>query len=178
MTRHLSHHHNNMSNIQKRAMNIWRWIIFYRDAIICAKHLYVTPDRLSMITELKSIKDIIGTYHYSRAFTKEELEFIAKSIWWLGWSTALFGFGFIFGCFGMESPSQAFLREYNPIRSILYNAQRISCSICLGPFHSKQHTCEFGPCGHYFHTECLQSWLKVCHEKISCPVCRGTATLG
>lgn len=165
-----------MSNMKKRIINVWQWIIFYKDAIICAKHLYVTPGQLNMITELKSVKYIIGRHHYSRSFTNDELVFIAQSLWWLGWSSALFGFAFVFGFFGTESPSQAFLREYNPIRSILYSAHRIHCPICLGPFHSNQHTCEFGPCGHYFHTDCLRTWLQVRQTTISCPVCRSTST--
>lgn len=162
--------------VLQRFQNAYHWLVFYKDAIMCAKILYVSKDKkrdLPKILQLESIKKMIGSHHYESPFTHEELRYIAESIWFLGWTTALFGFAFMFGFFGYESPEQAFKRECNPIRSLLYSRHNICCSICLGPFEPGQRTQEILPCRHYFHANCLEQWL-ASHD--SCPLCRCTAT--
>tara|TARA_R110002050_G_scaffold278936_4_gene425236 strand:+ start:1908 stop:2309 length:402 start_codon:yes stop_codon:yes gene_type:complete len=41
------------------------------------------------------------------------------------------------------------------------------CIICLQQYELDEHLL-FLPCNHYFHEECIRSWLK---EKKSCPLC-------
>jgi hypothetical protein len=154
--------------MRNRLYNAFLWLIFYKDAFLCAKARYFTRKALPDIPQLYSVKTMIGVHHH-RAFTEKELEFIAESIWWLGWSTALMGFAFFFGFFGFESPAQAFKREYNPIRSILCARQNICCPICLGAFAPDHPITEISPCGHYFHRACLNQWA---HVNTSCPLCR------
>jgi hypothetical protein len=45
-------------------------------------------------------------------------------------------------------------------------AHRSDCPICLNPFEKEA---KFMPCGHYFHEDCLLTWLQQHH---TCPDCR------
>ena len=42
------------------------------------------------------------------------------------------------------------------------------CSICLDVFKCRQH-CARLQCGHVFHRQCIDSWLKM---QVHCPICR------
>lgn len=159
--------------ICQRLRNAYWWLVFYKDAVMCAKYLYTSEARnLNKVVQLSSVKKMIGTYYYQESFTEQELRFIAESMWWLGWVTSLFGFAFMFGFFGYESPEQAFHRDYNPIRSLLYSKHKICCSICLDTFQPDHRTHEVTPCQHYFHAHCLNKWLE---SHNSCPICRCAA---
>ena len=43
-----------------------------------------------------------------------------------------------------------------------------NCSICLGPMRKKDNLRAL-KCGHVFHADCIESWLKKSNE---CPICR------
>jgi hypothetical protein len=43
------------------------------------------------------------------------------------------------------------------------------CSICMDPYEPTTMV-KLLPCGHYFHTMCIDKWLKECDFK--CPICR------
>lgn len=43
------------------------------------------------------------------------------------------------------------------------------CNVCLEHYAPGNSVTKL-PCNHYFHTECIRSWL--CGEKINCPMCR------
>ena len=46
----------------------------------------------------------------------------------------------------------------------------IDCVICMSPVDYNDPTKRMvTPCGHFFHPECLERWLKV---KMECPTCR------
>lgn len=43
------------------------------------------------------------------------------------------------------------------------------CPICILKLSKEESVREIGDCGHVFHSECLEAWLKV---KPQCPVCK------
>ena len=143
-------------------------MVFYKDALLCARCIYLVPLELPHITQLSSVKDMIGTYHF-HSFNNDDLMLIARSIWMFGWGSALCGFAFCFGFFGTESPLQAFTCEINPIRSMIYKRQNIVCAVCLGNFEAHHPTHVVQQCGHYYHTPCLEKWHAF---SLSCPLCR------
>uniref|UniRef100_A0A915EAH8 RING-type domain-containing protein n=1 Tax=Ditylenchus dipsaci TaxID=166011 RepID=A0A915EAH8_9BILA len=46
--------------------------------------------------------------------------------------------------------------------------KKLECLICLGDKHSSVE-CKVLDCGHAFHEECAEKWLK---ESSTCPICR------
>nr|GLL34910.1 probable E3 ubiquitin-protein ligase XERICO [Ipomoea trifida] len=74
------------------------------------------------------------------------------------------------------TPSESYIEEFRsrtpPIR---YDAMCISnnpeqeCSVCLAEFKPDAEINQL-PCGHVFHTACLEKWLK--YWNVTCPLCR------
>ena len=50
-------------------------------------------------------------------------------------------------------------------------AQQQCCSICLGEFQEGDKVKALPRCGHGFHPECVDAWLRA---RASCPLCRDT----
>lgn len=50
---------------------------------------------------------------------------------------------------------------------IQYEGQE--CAICLAPFEADMQAIQFKKCRHVFHTDCLESWLKI---NPICPMCK------
>lgn len=50
-------------------------------------------------------------------------------------------------------------------------AQQQCCSICLGEFQEGDKVKALPRCGHGFHPECVDAWLRA---RVSCPLCRDT----
>ena len=80
----------------------------------------------------------------------------------------------LFGCVGLINllidnlHKILFIEDYIDEMVNLYSpvcANNVNCSICLEEY------CNIvtNNCKHYFHKECLQSWLK---KQLSCPLCR------
>ncbi|KAK9715943.1 hypothetical protein RND81_06G200300 [Saponaria officinalis] len=44
-----------------------------------------------------------------------------------------------------------------------------SCTVCLGEYKGSEMVRELGECGHVFHVECVDSWLRL---NPTCPLCR------
>ncbi|KAK9716093.1 hypothetical protein RND81_06G210900 [Saponaria officinalis] len=44
-----------------------------------------------------------------------------------------------------------------------------SCTVCLGEYKGSEMVRELGECGHVFHVECVDSWLRL---SPTCPLCR------
>lgn len=51
----------------------------------------------------------------------------------------------------------------------LRNREQANCSICTEPMISNLSTT---PCGHLFHTSCLQTWMNQGTNQHRCPICR------
>jgi hypothetical protein len=49
-----------------------------------------------------------------------------------------------------------------------------SCSVCLGDYQPEQEVMTL-PCEHFFHSICVQEWLKISQL---CPMCRGNVVQG
>ncbi|CAM0882988.1 unnamed protein product [Alopecurus aequalis] len=49
------------------------------------------------------------------------------------------------------------------------------CSICLGEFAEGEQVKALPRCGHCFHPECVDAWLR---SRPSCPLCRGSLLAG
>ena len=49
----------------------------------------------------------------------------------------------------------------------------ISCSICLGDINLFDKEVSITKCGHFFHANCLNSWLA---QQMNCPECRTIVT--
>lgn len=47
----------------------------------------------------------------------------------------------------------------------------IICSICLGDYKDSEWLRLLPHCGHFFHKECIDTWLRL---KLSCPMCRNS----
>ena len=62
-----------------------------------------------------------------------------------------------------------------PVIFSLSAIMNIACSTCLESFTEK---CEVSstPCGHVFHTKCIESWFR--KDKNTCPQCRKWCTIG
>lgn len=43
------------------------------------------------------------------------------------------------------------------------------CTICLEPYDSEKKIIKFNKCSHFFHSVCIENWLKL---KSSCPLCK------
>ena len=78
---------------------------------------------------------------------------------------------------GMNSGSTSELSddEISHIPSMQIESQHTEdmaqCSICLVNFKENEIVRRL-PCKHYFHTDCICTWLR---QKSTCPVCRGVA---
>ncbi|KAJ8750157.1 hypothetical protein K2173_014072 [Erythroxylum novogranatense] len=48
---------------------------------------------------------------------------------------------------------------------------QMECAICLGEFEEKESVKMIPSCEHIFHSDCIDTWLKL---HVTCPVCRGT----
>ena len=51
----------------------------------------------------------------------------------------------------------------------------VSCSVCLGNINLFDKEASILNCGHFFHDNCLNDWLK---EQMNCPERRATVTRG
>lgn len=49
-------------------------------------------------------------------------------------------------------------------------ADAAQCPICLGEFEEGEEVKALPPCGHRFHPECVDAWLR---SQPTCPLCRG-----
>ncbi|KAM0847182.1 hypothetical protein ACQ4PT_055174 [Festuca glaucescens] len=49
-------------------------------------------------------------------------------------------------------------------------ADAAQCSICLGEFEEGEQVKALPPCGHRFHPDCVDAWLR---SRATCPLCRG-----
>ncbi len=71
--------------------------------------------------------------------------------------------------------------EINNLKQIVFNNDTIAegkhqkCTICLGPYE-KDEKLTILPCGHGFHTNCINNWLKEYSYK--CPICRSESGSG
>ena len=71
--------------------------------------------------------------------------------------------------------------EINNLKQIVFNDDTIAegkhqkCTICLGPYE-KDEKLTILPCGHGFHTNCINNWLKEYSYK--CPICRSETGSG
>lgn len=45
------------------------------------------------------------------------------------------------------------------------------CSVCLGTIVPTSGTRKL-PCGHEFHSKCIERWKRTCHGDPTCPMCR------
>lgn len=52
---------------------------------------------------------------------------------------------------------------------ILNEFENKVCNVCIENYREGDIVVTL-PCEHYFHRDCIHSWL--CHEKVTCPVCR------
>ena len=54
--------------------------------------------------------------------------------------------------------------------------ERVTCAVCAADITEGQDRYEL-PCKHVFHTECVMTWFRSCHEAHgSCPTCRHNPT--
>ncbi|CAL0299815.1 unnamed protein product [Lupinus luteus] len=70
---------------------------------------------------------------------------------------------------------------YNSYPQMLYSQAKLhkpehcsttlSCIICLADYNDSEWLRFLPDCGHYFHKECIDMWLKL---NMSCPVCRNS----
>jgi len=62
------------------------------------------------------------------------------------------------------------LIDTGEIQSLKWNMDMNNedCTICLEHFNIESNIYEF-KCGHYFHTNCVTTWLSI---KDTCPICR------
>ncbi|GAA0167925.1 hypothetical protein LIER_22759 [Lithospermum erythrorhizon] len=57
------------------------------------------------------------------------------------------------------------------VETMLYKSHesQVDCSICLGIFEDGEELKTLSPCNHYYHSKCVDDWLKI---KKTCPLCR------
>ena len=51
----------------------------------------------------------------------------------------------------------------------------VNCSVCLGDINLFEKEGSILNCGHFFHANCLNDWLK---QQMNCPECRAVVTRG
>ncbi|KAE9619230.1 hypothetical protein Lal_00047533 [Lupinus albus] len=52
-----------------------------------------------------------------------------------------------------------------------HSSTTLSCSICLADYNDSEWLRFLPDCGHFFHKECIDMWLRL---NMSCPVCRNS----
>ena len=56
-----------------------------------------------------------------------------------------------------------------PLRCFLSTMEKTNCPICLDPIRPGSKSVSVLPCGHLFHTECIDTWWQ---SNTECPTCR------
>ena len=61
------------------------------------------------------------------------------------------------------------------IHFIFTDKMLLNCSVCLGDINLFDREVSILNCGHFFHDNCLNDWLK---QQMNCPECRAIVTRG
>lgn len=66
-------------------------------------------------------------------------------------------------------------RRQQPVVGHVWSADRLddACAICLEDMRDKQWLAKL-PCGHYFHSSCIENWLSTA---CTCPLCKRVAAM-
>ncbi|OIV90615.1 hypothetical protein TanjilG_01696 [Lupinus angustifolius] len=57
------------------------------------------------------------------------------------------------------------------LHKVEHSSTTLGCSICLADYNDSEWLRFLPDCGHYFHKECIDMWLRL---NMSCPVCRNS----
>ena len=60
------------------------------------------------------------------------------------------------------------------IHFIFTDKMLVNCSVCLGDINLFDKEVSILNCGHFFHDNCLNDWLK---QQMNCPECRAIVTI-